>query len=412
MPRNFYFFFLFFALLSCSNPDINRNEETKLLEGEWRFTMSVQNELLPFNAKLNGLKSSKPSLSLYNADEEIVIDDLTITEDSLIAHLPFFNTALYLGLDSPDLLSGVWIDHNRDNYCIPITGEYSKPFRFTNAKSSLNISDRYYVEFDSEDPYPAVLELTNSEGFLTGTFLTETGDYRYLQGNIMNSEIHLSTFDGSHAFLFRAKIDGDSLVNGRFLSGNHFSTDWRGAVDSVTTLRNPVSITESELGTPFDFELPNQDGQIVTWQDLNLDNKVVVIDIMGTWCPNCMDASIALDELASNYDQDEITIVPVLFEYKDDLGWAQKAFSKYTEKLDTRRNFLFGGKASKKRANEVFPMLSSVSSFPTLVFIGPDRQIAQIYTGFYGPGTGSHYDDFMKNTRKLLDSLVNERPSP
>jgi len=40
-----------------------------------------------------------------------------------------------------------------------------------------------------------------------GTFLTPVGDYRYLEGNIMNDKLYLSTFDGNHAFLFIASKD-------------------------------------------------------------------------------------------------------------------------------------------------------------------------------------------------------------
>ena len=67
-----------------------------------------------------------------------------------------------------------------------------------------------------------------------------------------------------------------------------------------------------------------------------------------------------------------------------------------------------GGKASKKVAEEKFPMLSSVSSFPTLIFIGKDREVKEVYTGFYGPGTGTFYDDFMTSKEELLAKLVSE----
>ncbi|MFT5678977.1 MAG: hypothetical protein ACI9FY_001525, partial [Patiriisocius sp.] len=56
---------------------------------------------------------------------------------------------------------------------------------------------------------------------VTGTFRTTTGDYRYLDGVVEEDSLKLSTFDGAHAFLFKAAIS-DSVMNGMFYSGNHW----------------------------------------------------------------------------------------------------------------------------------------------------------------------------------------------
>ena len=36
--------------------------------------------------------------------------------------------------------------------------------------------------------------------------MTETGDYRYLDGVVSGSKMYLSAFDGAHAFLFNKKM--------------------------------------------------------------------------------------------------------------------------------------------------------------------------------------------------------------
>ena len=69
-------------------------------------------------------------------------------------------------------------------------------------------------------------------------------------------------------------------------------------------------------------------------------------------------------------------------------------------------NFLYGGKASIENVSADFPMLNGIMSYPTLIFIGPDRKVEDIYTGFYGPGTGMYYDQFMNHTDSLLSRLV------
>lgn len=403
---------LILFVLSCgrNNPDVSKNR-IELPESSWRFTLDLNGDLLPFNGTFSDVQDYSATLTLRNADEKIVITDVRLQNDSVIVPLPFFNTEMQLSIESPYILSGVWTNNDKEDYHIPLNAEEGQNFRYTPVGSDENVLSKYQAKFElaTETEYPAVLLLENNVGKLTGTFLTETGDYRYLEGNIMNGSIYLSTFDGSHAFYFKADISGDSLINGIFKSGKNYQTNWAAVGDSVATLKNPEEITFITRDQPFDFALPNQDGEIVNWEKSYLNGKVVILDIMGTWCPNCMDASRALKDLSEPYSEDDLVVLPVLFEYQDDLTKAKKSFSKYSQQLNIPNKFLFGGRASKKTANEKFPMLNAISSFPTLVFIGRDRKVAQVYTGFYGPGTGTYYTEFMQSKQELLRTLVDNK---
>jgi thiol-disulfide isomerase/thioredoxin len=289
--------------------------------------------------------------------------------------------------------------------------ERGKDFRFTNTRSTKALPNRYKVIFDqnSEDAFPAVLILNNIEGTLDATFLTETGDFRFLEGNIMNERIYLSAFDGSHVFYFEAEISGDSLVNGIFRSGPTYEASWEAAADSLYELTPPDKLTYMEEGYKYvELPFPNQDGDTLDWKGLDLENKVVVIDIFGSWCPNCMDASIALHELTKKYSDNDIAIVPVAFELTQELSVARERVFKMQNDLGLPTHFLFGGTASKKNAAAKFPMLNNISSFPTIIIVDKKRNVRSVYTGFYGPGTGTHYDKFMQETDALLASLVAE----
>ncbi len=378
--------------------------------GLWRATLNLNGTDLPFNLEFTQ-DNGQLSAAVINQNERLEIETLSVSQDSIILELPYFPSVIKAHIDSPSLISGVWINHSKENYRVPFTAESNKAFRFTSTNSSIAIKNRYHVIFDekSTEPWNAVLEIENNEGHIFATFLTETGDYRYLEGNLMNDGIYLSTFDGSHAFLFSADISGDSLINGKFLSGTHYETTWIGSKNNTFELQSPEKLTYlKENYEYFDFRLPNQNGDTVTWKDLSLDNKVVIVDIMGSWCPNCMDASKALHELSKPFG-DDIHILPIAFEATEDLALARTRISKMNKDLGIdNHQFLFGGKANKSRAAETFPMLNHIMSFPTLIFIDKDRNVRQIYTGFYGPGTGSHYNDFMKQTEALLKEMVSK----
>ena len=48
-------------------------------------------------------------------------------------------------------------------------------------------------------------EFSQAGDSVAGTFLTETGDHRFLAGQVRGAEMYLSTFDGAHAFLYKAR---------------------------------------------------------------------------------------------------------------------------------------------------------------------------------------------------------------
>lgn len=415
--RKYTLIILISILFGCRNGDatVENNNESNIQvnNGIWRFSLKIENEELPFNVELSNLTSENPKAVFKNGEENIVSNEINVRGDSIWIRLPVFDTEMRGRIESENLITGYWINKTRQNYSIPFVAEYNKDFRFTPTKTSTVIQDTFHVVFDpnSNESWDAILVLNQTPSNITGTFMTETGDYRYLEGNIMNDKLYLSTFDGSHAFLFYADIKGDSLINGKFLSGIHYQANWIGKADTLFSLRKPEELTYLKEGYKYlDFKLPNENGDTVTWDDMDLDNKVVIIDIMGSWCPNCMDAGASLKELTKPYNSDQVEIVPIAFELTSDLKAARKRIFKMQSDLGLEKKFLFGGYVSKERAAQTFPMLNKIMSYPTLIFIGKDREIKQIYTGFYGPGTGEYYDEFMRNTKKLLHEMVQEEP--
>lgn len=414
MIRKLFSVLLISAITSCSSPTEKTKQsssQTNISNGSWRFSLKLDERELPFNVELLEINSSEPKGKIVNANEEIPFSEIRVEGDSLFLQLDLHNAALNLRFESPSLLSGEWRNYNKESYKVPLVAEYRKEYRFTPTKSSIPTAKQYKVKFYEQDStsWDAILVLKNKEGRLSGTFLTETGDYRFLEGNVMNESVYLSTFDGNHAFLFEAEIKGDSLVDGMFKSGTHYESSWEGVADSLFTLRDPKQLTYLNEGyDQFDFSLPNQDGDTVSWEDLDLTGKVVIVDIMGSWCPNCIDANKAIKQLISRYEINEVELLTIAFEYTDDLQKARGKVFNMQRKIGLPERFLFGGKASKKNAAQKLPALNHIMSFPTLIFIDKQRNVQQIYTGFYGPGTEGYYNEFMSDTKELLERLVSE----
>jgi len=53
-------------------------------------------------------------------------------------------------------------------------------------------------------------------------------------------------------------------------------------------------------------------------------------------------------------------------------------------------------------------MLLKIRLFPNNIFIDKKGMVRKIHTGFYGPGTGMYYTNYVRETEALLDGLLNE----
>jgi thiol-disulfide isomerase/thioredoxin len=343
----------------------------------------------------------------HNWNETILLDSISVTDSSFKIKMPLFNTELAGRILSDSTFEGVWNDFSRDKpYSVSFTGH-----KTSNAAISCDphIEDDgnktlYEATFSpgsKDESSKAIGVFYKKNNRLVGTFLTESGDYRYLQGDHTGNSIELSAFDGAHLFYFCANVVGDSLTDGKFYSGNHWQEDWVARVNSSATLRDPDSLTyvkkQNEL---FSFHALNLDGDTLLFDTSVFRNKVTIVQIFGSWCPNCTDESRFMKELFAAHKDKGLHIVPVAFERTPDFEVSKAAVIRQFEELGLTYPPFFGGAAGKGNAAKVFSQLNTISSFPTAVFIDKTGKVRKIHTGFYGPGTGDHYQ---KNTAELTE---------
>jgi len=397
--------FCLMILMSCEE-----KQQPSELPGTWLFTLNLGDEKLPFQAEIIA-EENQLQFYVINGEERIRADKFEVKEDSVFVRLPIFNTAL-IGKIEGDSIVGNYFDYSREgDYRIPF--EASKKFetRFpVRDTSTTNVTGKWKVEFSpgSDNEYAAlgVFEQKGNRAF--GTFLTETGDYRYLEGNISGDSLLLSCFDGSHVFLFKAKIDGDK-ISGVFWSGTHWNENWSGVRDESYKLPDPKSLTFLKPGySRLDFSFKNLDGKVVSLNEVRYQNKVVVVQIMGSWCPNCMDETAYLVSLHSKFHQQGLEVISLAFEKSDNQETNIHSLNRLKEHFNIPYEILLAGKASKKEAAEKLPMLNHVLSFPTSIFIDKKGNVRQIHTGFSGPGTGQYYQEFVEETDRFVTQLLIE----
>ncbi|MCX6295064.1 MAG: TlpA disulfide reductase family protein [Bacteroidetes bacterium] len=396
---------LFFANISFA-------QKNNLRVGIWRGVLHLNDSTqLPFNFDVK-YDLDFYSVVFHNADERIVANEIAIQNDSVFIRMPLFDSE-FRCINSGDSLKGVWINHARKNKnIIPFTAKYNESRRFLFPPTNpLVLKERYKVIFEpgSKDEYFSVGTFDTESGKTKGTFSTETGDYRYLEGYSANGKFMVSCFDGAHAFLFTAKRRKDSLLNGQFYSGIAGHENWVGSEDPKFELRNPDSLTFLKKGfTKIDFSFKNLDGKTISLQDEKFKNKVVIVQIMGSWCPNCMDETKFLASFYDKYKSKGLEVVGLAFERTDDFNKAVSNVDKLKKRFNAHYEFLITGKTGAVQASEALPMLSAVMAFPTAIYIDKKGTVRKIYTGFYGPATGDAYTKYEEETTLFIEKLLAE----
>jgi peroxiredoxin len=377
--------------------------------GPWRAVFDLGNgKELPFNLHF----TEDHIFVIYNAEEEVRTEEVVIRGDSIIIIHPVFEGVMK-GTFTAESISGSYIKPSLKRI-VPFEMTFGERPRFvTSGDAEAEITGTWETVFsrDSEDDRYIAKGIFQQNGTgVTGTFRTTTGDYRYLEGVVDRDTLRLSTFDGAHVFLFEAKVT-DSTMNGMFYSGNHFEEPFVANRNEQYELPPADSLTFIKEGyDTLAFSFPDTDGNLVSLSDARFKNKVVVVQIMGTWCPNCLDEIRYYTNYYSNNKSEALEFVSLAFEYAPNEEKAMDAINRLKEKVGVPYPILLAqvGSVDKKEANEKLPMLNHILSYPTTVFIDKRGVVRKIHTGFNGPATGKKHTDFVKNFESFIAELLTE----
>jgi thiol-disulfide isomerase/thioredoxin len=393
--------------------------------GSYRVVLQSPGGELPF-----GLDLAREGTGwvgyLVNGRERLKVSEVAIKGSHLDIKMPGYENRLTADAKGDELQGEIVLDKlgGKDQH-IPLRAQFEQPYRFFPQPSGnvADVSGRWSVTFSEDDgkTETAVGEFSQSRGVVSGTFLTDTGDHRFLAGQVRGGELYLSTFDGAHAFLYRAKIfgpDGSSAppgparpaaLAGDFWSGTAYHERWSARRDANAALPDAYSLTTMRAGVKdFEFAFPDLAGNTVTSKDAKFRNKVIIVALAGSWCPNCHDEAAFLAPLYRDYRAKGLEIVSLMFEHFGDFDRAAAATERFRHHYAIEYTTLIAGISDKDEAAKKLPMLSRVYAFPTTIFIDRSGRVRKIHTGYSGPATGEHYTQFVSEVKSTLDQLLAE----
>lgn len=390
----------------------------RLFQGSWRGELHREDGkrvVFLFELKKAG---SQWKLIIKNDRERISLEKVKVTGDSVSFAMPVFESEFKTTLQEDGSLKGTWFKgtaNKTQQWMFTAVPNKLSRFEHNEGKAAVNLTGRWMLLI-SRPPdtktRPAIAEWKQSGQYLSGTILTPSGDYRFLEGTVTGNRFYLSTFDGAHAYLFEGNIGKEGRIDSAwFYSGYAGIETFTGFRDAKAKLPDVGNVPLLKEGFhSISFSGKDLNGNVISNNDPRFRNKVVVLQLMGSWCPNCMDETRFLSEYYRKNHNRGVEMVALAYENSTDYERSRISVEKFQQRFAVDYPMLISGVwvNDSLRTEKTIPEITPIRAFPTTIFIGKDGKVKHIETGFSGPGTGAYYDLYRKDFINRMERLLAE----
>lgn len=407
------FLFVFFPLLIFAACQRQRPIPQ---QGMWNGAVELlEGKVLPFRMSLDFSTAAKPTGYFLVGDEKTPIPEISRDGDSLIFGFSEYGAEM----------RGMWNGSRWSGEYLRYRSVGTKSFKASAvpeatpvAASSLDTpgvippAGNYLVSFEGQDPSAAatVAKLWTKDGLLHGTFIAPDGDYGLLVGKQEGNGFQLSRFTGWQAIVITLAQSGGTW-SGKFYAASNdkpqaFTLQPRADLNLETPLARQTRMKNPNA--EFAFSGVSLSGETVRSTDDRFKGKALVVDIMGTWCHNCLDAAPLLQQLQDQYGKDGFEVVGLSFEISEDPALAKKNLQLYKDRFGITYTLLFCGSLDEANVEkQIQSQIENFFAYPTTIFIDRKHKARSIHSGFKGPGTGEEYQTQVRQFHELAKQLVN-----
>ena len=380
-------------------------DEPKL--GEYRAEIKTKDgSVLPFKFVLLN-ESDKLIMQVENDKETLIYDDIVYVQDSIKILMPPYDAVIIVKPDK-ETLKGRYLKEESGKEASFYAIINNEPKFISDQKANFSLDGKYKTVFRPENPYPGLGLFTQKDNKISGTFRKNTGDTRYLSGITFGDSILLSTFDGAHPYLIKAVKKGDTIFGNLHYYSDSITEFWM-IKDDDYELANSKSLTKLKDGfQSINFNFKDINGEFISLNDEQFKNKVVVVQILGTWCPNCLDETQFFLSYLNENPNEDLAFIGLSVETAKTKEKALKRISSMIEKFDIPYPILLAqyGSTDKEIFLEKIPMLENIISYPTTIIIDKSGKVNSIHTGFNGPATGQAYTDYKNEFETEIKGLL------
>ena len=392
-------------VLGCGKPIPN--------DSVWNGTMTLADQKkLPIRMSMN-LGSQPPTGSFIVGDEHTPIPEIQVAGDSIIVHISEYQAALR-GVWDGEQWVGSFFRYRKDTLLLPFAarpGELpaGQP-RESTPSTAIRLTGSFRVYYHDSDG----IDSTSSAKFWTrgdsvfGTFIDPSGDHGLMAGIQRGDSAWLGRFIGWQANLIELYFEEGSW-KGKYYA-RQFPPDVFTLVPRPGAEKEQLDKRRTRLknpAKPFRFEGLTIDGDTVRNSDARFQGKAVIVDIMGTWCHNCLDEAPILQRLYEEFNDDGLEIVGLSFEVTEDPALGRSNLAIYRKRHGLTFPLLYAGSLEQKHVDEsLHSQLEDFFAYPTTLFIDRKGRVRDIHWGFKGPGTGEDYQREVERFYQFVKEIL------
>lgn len=378
------------------------------IKGNWELSLKLQDQVLPIIVQFELDPNIKNKLvgTLINSKESIPLEGF-IQKDHFEVSIGT-NYAKLVGEIAGSSLEGEWVRTNKEDYKVPFTGKRTSKLKlfskYEEKKTLLKIDGKWKVELDENRFGLGNFKQVGSR--VEGSILTETGDYRFLEGYIQQNTVMLYGFDGTFSFIFKIILSKDRF-SAHMYSGKTYNKQIVAVRDDSFKLADPEQLTNLIKNTVLISKFNDISGQALDLNAGRLKSKAKIIQVFGSWCPNCIDETkFFVNWRRKNLAKlNDVEFIALAFEKFPDEKSALKKLRKVRHKLKMDYPLVLADFKSTETVPRFLPIEKTVA-FPTTFFLNRKNEIVKVHTGFSGQATDDYFESFKGKFSKIVDELI------
>ena len=406
---------LLLAILLLALP-LSAQSRVAGLEGAWDAVVVVGQAEVPFRFEIS-TQGTEPRGFFFEGENKIGSTSGRFADGKLQLEYEFLNATLVATFDG-EKLDGSYRYNRKNGKEYPFHARRAVPLAMDNAGSP-QVAGNWEMKLvgpdnsTTKDPRLALswkLYLRQAGWNVSGSILRVDGDTGTLSGGWRGDSLVLSHFAGERPVLLEGKLqpDGtlDILVNkqNRYFAARTDDARAKGIPEPP----DPARYTEvKDAEEPFHFHFAGVDGKIVSDADAQFRNKVVILTIGGTWCPNCRDEAHFLVELYRRFHAQGLEIVGLNFEASGEFAEDKPRIESFVKEFSVPYPVLYGGEIHDVK--DKLPQITNFGAYPTTIYLHRDGRVASVHTGFASAATGEAHVALEREVEQLVEHLLREK---
>ncbi len=391
-------------------PAVRAQSAAPSLAGLWDAAVVVNGLEIPFRFEIAG-SGTAISGSFFNGDEKVTSTLGKFENNTLTLNFDHYGTRIDASMLN-GRLAGVY---NRAND-VGVYPFYAQKFapsnQFPNEIPKIdglwtigNVSSN-----KGEAAWHFIVRQSGAE--VTAAILRVDGDTGALAGTYRNGKFIVSHFSGARPLLLELTPQKDGTLEivrnrtDRMIALKDTEAKLKGVAEPTDPSRHSSVKDPTE---PFKFAFPDITGKVITNKDERFRNKVVIVGIGGSWCPNCHDEAPFLSELYTKYKSKGLEIVEFSFEEDAQKAKGYPRLKAFNQRYGVNYTVLLAG--DQADVAEKVPQIHNLNSFPTTIFIGRDGLVRAVHAGFAGAVSGVFHETAKEEITATVERLLAEQPS-